>query len=228
MCIFYRLCIVLGSHLLFIRHHMRSSWPLGLKLLAGRNILRVPEGMLPCVPGSTTTSPWVNFYTPILYWAHLRVTGPGILCLCLPGTDWRDVLGTCLGCTHMPGSMWDVPMLWGTPSDVPAGLVCAHLTQAVTLCTKGRISFHFGAQLQLLLGPPACAQHCCISALTGTFSLLERRTVFPPSGREDSLQGSVCLSPLRMNWDFSLHHGPRAPPTAPGSGADPAFPSISV
>lgn len=84
MCIFYRLCIVLGSHLLFIRHHMRSSWPLGLKLLEGRNILRVPEGMLPCVPGSTTTSPWVNFYTPILYWAHLRVTGPGILCLCLP------------------------------------------------------------------------------------------------------------------------------------------------
>lgn len=61
----------------------------------------------------------------------------------------------------------------GDPThDVPAELVCTHLTQAVTLCTKERIQF--GAQSQLLMGLPACAQHHCISALMGTFSHLEK------------------------------------------------------
>lgn len=73
----------------------------------------MPEDMPPCLLGSTTISPWVNFYTPILYWAHLRVIEPWILCLCCLGTDWTDVLGACLGCTHMPGSTGDVPMWWG-------------------------------------------------------------------------------------------------------------------
>lgn len=31
-----------------------------------------------------------------------------------------------------------------------------------------------------------------------------------------------------MNWDFGSHHGPRAPPTAPGTVADPPFPSIPI
>lgn len=79
---------------------MRSGLLLGLQLLEGRNTLRVPEDVPPCVPGGTPISAWVNFYTPILHRGHLRVTGPGVPCLRFPGTDWRGVLGACLGCTH--------------------------------------------------------------------------------------------------------------------------------
>lgn len=106
MCIF----IGLGSHLLvFIRHCMKSCLPLGLRLLEGRNTLPVPQDVPLFVPRATTSSLWVNFYTPILHQALLRATVPGILCLCLLGAGQTDVLG----CTHCPCA--------GNPSgDVPA------------------------------------------------------------------------------------------------------------
>lgn len=112
----YRLFIVLGSHLLFIRHHMRSGLLLGLQLLEGRNTLRVPEDVPPRVPGGTPISAWLNFYTPILHRGHLRVTGPGVPCLRFPGTDWRGVLGACPGCTHTSGATQDVPVRWASPT----------------------------------------------------------------------------------------------------------------
>lgn len=214
---FYRLCIVLGSHLLFIRYHMRSGWPLGLKLLEGRNTLRVP----PCVPGITTISPWVNFHTPILYWAHLRATGPGILHLCLY-PDGMDVLEPA----------WDVPTCLdpcgtcpcgGDPSrDAPAGRVCTHLTQEWP-CAPKRASASTLEQSHSSSWPFLPVPS------TTAFQLSRGPLLICKEGQcLDSLQRSVCLGPLRMNLDFSSHHGPRAPPAAPGTEEDLAFSSIPV
>lgn len=123
-----------------------------MSLLEGRNVPWVPEG------GTPPRAPGSNHHLTLgdLLHAHSLLSSPESdqardLHLCLLGTDWMDVLGACLGCTHTPGSMQDVPMRWDPARDVPAELVCTHLTQAVTLCTKERISFHSGAQSQLLM-----------------------------------------------------------------------------
>lgn len=108
---YYRLFIVLGSNLLFIRHHMRSDLPLGLQLLEGRNTLWVPEDAPPHMPRGTTISAWVNFYTPILHQGHLSVIGPGVPMLTRP-RDWSD---RCL--VSLPGMY---PHVW-----IHAG--CAHM-----------------------------------------------------------------------------------------------------
>lgn len=226
MCIFYRLCIVLGSHLLFIRHHMRSGWALGLKLLEGRNILRVPEDMPPCLPGSTTISPWVNFYTPILYWAHLRVTGPGILCLCLPATDWIDVLGACLGCTHRPGSVRDVPMWWASPTrcSCRAGVY----TPGSDPVYPREDQLPLWSTVTAPLGPSClCPAPLHFSSHRDLFSSGERDSVPCPADRAVSKEVFAWVH-SGLNWDFGSHHGPRAPPTVPGREADPAFLSIPV
>lgn len=140
---------------------------------------------------------------------------------------WTDVLGACLGCTHMPRSTRDVPMRWGSRTGCSCTAAVHTPNPGVTLCTKESISFHFGAQPQLLLALPACAQHPCLSALTGTFAHLQRGTELPLQHTGQSPR-KCLLSPLRMNLDFGSHHGPRAPPTAPGTEAAPAFPSIPV
>ena len=113
---FYRLFIVIGRHLLFIKHHMRSGLGLGLQLLEGRNTLAVPEDVPPCMSRGITISAWVKFYTLILCRGHLGVTGTEIPCLCLPGMDRMEVLRACLRCTHMPGSRRYVPMWWSSPA----------------------------------------------------------------------------------------------------------------
>lgn len=110
MCIFffYRLFVLLGSHLLFITHHIRSGLPLGLQLLKGRSTSRMPEDASLPVPKDNTISAWENSYAPILHRGHLRVRGPGVPCLRLVGTDRRDVLEACLGCYHMSESVGDI------------------------------------------------------------------------------------------------------------------------
>lgn len=155
MCIFYRLCLVLGSHLLFIRHHMRSGWSLGMKLLEGRNILWVPEGM------SATVCAWKHHHLTsgeLLHTHSLlsspesdRARGP----VPVPPGDWLD---RCPGI--LPGMYTHAWIhvgcadVVGIPHEMFLQSWC--VTRAVPLCTKERISFHFGAQSQLLIGLSLC------------------------------------------------------------------------
>lgn len=207
---------------------MRSGLPLGVQLLEGRNTLLMPEDVPPCVPRGTTISVQVNFYTSILHRGHPRVTGPGILCLCLPGDrSGTDVLGACLGCTHTSGSMWDVPMWWGSPT-WSSCRACVY-----TPC-PGRGPMHRAIPKEMIslhLGPQSHSSSWAFLPVPSTIAFQPSRWPFliwregrcSSSCRQDSLQESVDLSPLRMSRDLDSHHGPRAPANSPWQRGSPSF-----
>lgn len=199
---FYRLCIVLGSHLLFIRHHKRSGWPLGLKFLEGRNTLRVPEDLPPCVPGSTTISSWVNFHTP--FSAEL--------------TWERQGQGCCACASILLGQMswepaWDVPTCpdprgmcpcGGDPAqDVPAQLLCTHPTQewpcAPKRASASTLEHSHSSSWPFLPVPSTRAFQLSQGPL-----LICREGQSYHSSTQDSLQESVCW--VHWGWIWILAH----------------------
>lgn len=135
---------------------------------------------------------------------------------------WIDVLGACLGCAHMPRSTRDVPMRWGSRTGCSCRAAVHTPNPGVTLCTKESISFHFGAQPQLLLALPACAQHQCLSALTGTFAYLQRGTVTTPAHR--TVSKKVFAESTEDEFGFWLASWSQSFTNSPWYRGSPTFP----
>lgn len=241
MCIFffYRLFVLLGSHLLFITHHIRSGLPLGLQLLKGRNTSRMPEDASLPVPKDNNISAWVTFYAPILHWGHLRVQrGPGVPCLRLVGligeTFWRHAwdVPTCLNpqgtytgdrdplcqcsstfCVKPSPSRWQGRAM-GPPS----------CTVQCTTLPKEKISLHLGPQSISRWTSPHSPSTTAYQEAWWPF-LIWQEGWWPPSCRQETLWGSVGLNLPRMSRDLDLHLGPEA--LANSTETALAFPSNS-